>query len=142
MKYLLDTDHISILQRRAGPEFAALSGRIAKQSPADLAFSLVSFHEQVVGAHTYINRARSTSDVARGYALLEEILQAFAVAVVLPFDAAAGAVFDGLIAQRIRIATMDLRIAAIALSRNMVLLTRNVRDFALVPGLVTEDWTV
>ena len=26
MKYLLDTDHISILQRRSGPEFAVLSG--------------------------------------------------------------------------------------------------------------------
>jgi tRNA(fMet)-specific endonuclease VapC len=36
---------------------------------------------------------------------------------------------------------MDLRIAAIAISHNLVLLTRNIRDFSKIPELVTEDWT-
>ena len=44
--------------------------------------------------------------------------------------------------QGVRISTMDLRIAAIAISRNLVLLTRNVSDFSKVPGLIIEDWTV
>ncbi|MHC5855018.1 type II toxin-antitoxin system VapC family toxin [uncultured Nostoc sp.] len=44
--------------------------------------------------------------------------------------------------QRVRVSTMDLRIAAIAISRNLVLLTRNVSDFNKVSGLVMEDWTV
>lgn len=60
----------------------------------------------------------------------------------MAFDAPAAAVFDGLRAQRVRIATMDLRIASIALSRGLILLTRNVSDFSKVPGLVTENWTV
>src|SRR5207248_2604959 len=142
VKYLLDTDHISFLQRRSGPEYAALSARIAQNSPVDFAFSVVSFHEQVLGTHTVVIRARTTADVVRGYTLLLEILQGFQASPVLSFDAGAAAVFDGLRAQRVRIATMDLRIAAIALSRGLTLLTRNVADFSQVPGLLTENWTV
>jgi tRNA(fMet)-specific endonuclease VapC len=139
---LLDTDHISFLQRRSGRKYAALAPRIAARLPGDFAFSVVSFHEQVLGAHTFISHARTTSDAVRGYTLLLEILQGFHVAPVLPFDAAAASVFEGLRAQRVRIATMDLRIAAIALSRGLVLLTRNIGDFSRVPGLIVQDWTV
>jgi tRNA(fMet)-specific endonuclease VapC len=67
---------------------------------------------------------------------------AFAAGLVLRFDNHASAVFNGLKAQRLRIATMDLRIASIALSQGLTLLTRNSRDFSKVPGLVIEDWTV
>jgi tRNA(fMet)-specific endonuclease VapC len=142
VKYLLDTDHISFLQRRSGPEYAAMAARLALHPPADFAFSVVSFHEQVLGAHTFITRARTAAEVTRGYTLLLEILQGFMAAPVLPFDAAAAAAFDGLRAQRIRVATMDLRVAAIALSRGLIVLTRNGVDFSRVTGLVTEDWTV
>ena len=56
MKYLLDTDHISFLQTRRGPEYAALIARIAHYWPADFAFSIVSFHEQILGGHALVNR--------------------------------------------------------------------------------------
>lgn len=142
MKYLLDTDHISFLQRRSGSEFSRLTARMAQHPIADFALSVVSFHEQVLGAHNFINRARTNTDIIRGYALLFETLQGFATAPVLLFDAGAIAVFDELRGQLVRVSTMDLRIAAIVVSRNLVLLTRNVSDFSKVPGLVTEDWTV
>ncbi len=142
MKYLLDTDHISVLQRGTGSEFAILWARIRRESRADLGFSIVSFHEQVLGCHAYINRARTADDLARGYDMLARALRQFAAAPVVTFDALAGAVFDGLGTRRLRVDAMDLRIASIALSRGLVLLTRNSTDFARVPGLVIEDWTI
>jgi len=42
---------------------------------------------------------------------------------------------------RLRIGTMDLRIAAITLAYGATLVTRNVQDFQRIPGLVIEDWT-
>jgi tRNA(fMet)-specific endonuclease VapC len=123
VRYLLDTDHISFLQLGSGREYAALSVRMSRYSSADFAVSLVSFHEQVLGGHAYINRARTTRDVVRGYAVLGQVLQGYLTAAVLPFDAAAGATFDGLISRRVRVGTMDLRIASIALSRGLTVLT-------------------
>lgn len=79
MKYLFDTDHVSILQRRSGLGYAALAARVASHPAADLAFSIVSFHEQVLGANSLINRSRTTADTIRGYELLVEILHGFRV---------------------------------------------------------------
>lgn len=142
MKYLLDTDHISFLQRRSSLEFSRLTFRMAQHPSSDFALSVISFHEQVIGAHSFINRAQTNTDMARGYALLLETLNGFANAPVLPFDSRAIAIFDELRRQKVRVATMDLRIASIAMSNNLVLLTRNAGDFSKVSGLMIEDWTV
>lgn len=142
MKYLLDTDHISVLQRRSGSEFGVLWARISREPRADLGFSIVSFHEQVMGCHKYINQARKIDGVVRGYDMLARALRQFAAAPVVTFDAGAAVVFDALGRRRLRVNAMDLRIASIAISRSLVLLTRNVADFARVPGLIIEDWTL
>ena len=142
MKYLLDTDHISILQRQSVTEYTMLIAQISKHSLENLAFSIISFHEQVMGCHTYINRARTTGDTVRGYNMLGRVLKNFAVVPVIEFDATAAEVFDSLLARRVRVGTMDLRIASIAPSRNMILVTRNVNEFNKIPGLQVEDWTI
>jgi tRNA(fMet)-specific endonuclease VapC len=142
VKYLLDTDHISIVQRRTSQEHHRLMARIAQRPPGDCVMSVVSFHEQTRGAHNLINRARRAPELARGYAMLDDILGTYRPATVLSFDAGAIAVYFGLRAQKVRVKAMDLRVAAIALSHNLIVLTRNTSDFVRVPGLRVEDWTV
>ena len=141
MRFLLDTDHISLLQRQSGREFDNLTRNIGEQPRSEIALSIVSFHEQVLGCNAYINRSRDPVEIVRGYAMFDRLLRTFSTANVLAFDPTAAATFDGLLAQRVMVATMDLRIASIAISRKLVLVTRNLGDFGKVPGLATEDWT-
>ncbi|MBV9389986.1 MAG: hypothetical protein JOZ78_26485 [Chroococcidiopsidaceae cyanobacterium CP_BM_ER_R8_30] len=51
MRYLLDTDHLSILQRQAGQDYTNLSTRMAGYPLSDFAVSTVTFHEQMLGNH-------------------------------------------------------------------------------------------
>lgn len=60
---------------------------------------------------------------------------------MLPFGSAAADVFEELRQKRIRIGTMDLRIAAITIAKGMTLLSRNLVDFERIPSLAVEDWT-
>ena len=142
MTYLLDTDHISVLQLQAGPAYTTLRNRMAQHPRTDIAMSIVSLHEQVLGCHAYLQRARTTREVVHGYSLMAQVLEHFTIAPVLPFDEPAATMFAALVAQRVRVRTMDLRIAATALARGLVVLTRNASDFGQVPGLQIEDWTV
>jgi tRNA(fMet)-specific endonuclease VapC len=61
---------------------------------------------------------------------------------VLDFTQMAFEQFSALRQQCIRIGSQDLRIAAITLANTAILVTRNTRDFAQVPGLVIQDWSV
>ncbi|KAF3887628.1 MULTISPECIES: type II toxin-antitoxin system VapC family toxin [Nostocales] len=142
MKYLLDTDHLSILQRQVGKDYSNLSTRMTHYPLSDFAVSTVTFHEQTLGSHAYINRARNLDDVVKGYEMMTRLVSDFKVLPLVSFDVGAAATFDRLQSQRIQLAKMDARIAAIALFRGLILLTRNHRDFSKVTGLLTEDWTL
>ena len=140
--FLIDTDHLGILQKNgASPEFGRLRKRLASHPSTAFFVSIVSFHEQCQGWNAYISRARGQSGVVYGYGMFQRLLADFAIAQVVPFDAAAAATFASLRIQKVRVPTMDLRIASAALSRNLTLLSRNVRDFGKVPGLQVQDWT-
>ena len=139
---MLDTDHLGVLQRQSGSEFTTLVRRLRQCDPAKRFVSIVSFHEQVNGWQAYLNRAKTSAAVVHAYAMFLKVLIDFSNLNVLPFDSAAAQMFDGLRSSGVRrVSTMDLRIAAIALSRGFTVLTRNTVDFARVPGLQVDDWT-
>jgi tRNA(fMet)-specific endonuclease VapC len=140
--FLLDTDHLGILQQRATPESGRLRARMDRHPPDAFFVSVVSFHEQVAGWNAYMNAAKDRDGVVRAYRMFEQILVDFAAGRVLSFDPSAADVFDALRAARVRIGTMDLRIAAIALANDKTVLTRNLSDFRKVPALRVEDWTL
>jgi tRNA(fMet)-specific endonuclease VapC len=68
-------------------------------------------------------------------------MRSFKVIPVIEFDNLAATTFEDFKSRKIKLATMDLRIAAIAMSKQLVLLTRNHKNFVKVPGLIIEDWT-
>ena len=59
-----------------------------------------------------------------------------------PWTGKAADILVNLRRRRLRIGTMDLKIAAIVLSHQATLLSRNLVDFSQVPGLSIEDWTL
>jgi tRNA(fMet)-specific endonuclease VapC len=138
---LLDTDHLSVLQWQEQPACARLLARLDRLPPDDIATSIVSFHEQVQGWQAYISRAKKPEQIVLAYAKLETMLRSFLKMNVLPFSDEAQDQFGELRRQCPRLQTMDLRIASIALATGATLLSRNLRDFRRVPGLVVEDWT-
>ena len=140
--YLLDTDHISVVQRQSEPEYQRLMTRLNAHNPSDFYVPIVSFHEQVMGWNAYLNRARTPQSVVRAYDMFQRILADFAAVAVAPFDLRASSAFESLRASKVRVATMDLRIAAIALANDWTLLSRNSVDFGRVPNLRVENWTL
>ncbi len=141
MPFVFDTDHLTILLRQGEPASARLLERLGDVPPDDVATTIVSFQEHVAGWLSYLNGAGGDADVLRAYEELDSILRRFSKMNVLPFDEAALDRFKPIRKQCRRVGTLDLRIAAIALTTDSTLLSRNLRHFRLVPGLRVEDWT-
>jgi tRNA(fMet)-specific endonuclease VapC len=138
--FLLDTDHITLMDR-GGQEGQNILARLAALSADQVTASIISYEEQMRGWLAAINSMRAVDRQIEGYQRLERTLEFYCSMALLPFDAKAAEQFQRLWLTRIRIGTMDLKIAAIALANNRTLLSRNISDFGKVPGLHVEDWS-
>ena len=136
--WILDTDHVSLYQ---GGHPLVIQ-RIDAVVPEEIAVTVVTFEEQMYGRLNRIRQAKSPDQLILAYAKLRATWDYFQTVNLLDFDREAYDCYADLIRQRIRIDTQDLRIAAITLSRNAILVTRNRRDFARVPDLRLDDWTI
>ena len=131
--YLFDTDTLSQVVRRA-PSPGLLS-RLASV-PVDQQFtSAVTVGEMVYGAY----RSQRREYLLRQ---LEERL--WPNIRILPFNLRAAETYGRLRAELEQAGTPlsepDLRIAAIALTHDLTVVTGNVRHFSRIPGLRVETW--
>jgi tRNA(fMet)-specific endonuclease VapC len=116
-----------------------------KVNAENLAVTIVTVEEVIRGWFNVINQGSAPSQADKlvwGYTRLWDTLHDFKNLNILKFDQNASTIYTEFFRQRIRIGTQDLRIAAIVLANNAILVTRNNRDFSQVPGLVQEDWTI
>lgn len=136
---LLDSDHLSILQHPESPQFERLVAAMDRSGDADFATTAVSLEEQMRGWLAAINRAK-IQDQPLYYLRLSGLVEFYSRWQIVQFDDPAAERFAALRKAGIRIGTMDLKIAAIAISHTAMLLSANLRDFNQVPGLRVEDW--
>lgn len=137
--YILDTDHLSVLDR-GGVEAQRLSERLRTTPSTQIVTSIISYQEQMQGWLACIN-ARDVEQQVKAYRGLRQQLANYCKIPVLEFDREAAREFQRLKQLRIKIGTMDLKIASIALANQAIVLTRNARDFDRIAGLSTENWT-
>lgn len=134
--YILDTDHVSLYQQ-AHPQIV---GRVAQQNPNAIAVTVVTVEEQMRGWLSAIRKAEQ-SRLIWAYTGLQKTTEFYRHVQLLAFGEAALEHYNELRKLRLRVGTQDLRIAAIALSANGTVITRNRRDFAQITGLQIADWT-
>jgi tRNA(fMet)-specific endonuclease VapC len=136
--FLLDTDHLTLYQMGHPQVLTNLARHLTDQ----LAISVITVEEQLAGWQRALNQARDDARCEQIYARMALAVESRANWRVLPFTLAAMSRHADLVRQRLNVGSNDLRIAATALEGNAVVVTRNLRDFRRVAGLVCEDWTV
>lgn len=124
IRFLIDSDcAVYAMIDAASP----VNRRIGEYEPGEVAISAISFSEIALG--TQMQRP-----------LPPEVLEAFIEAIpIVPYDEAAAREYAKLPFKRAR---FDRLLAAHALSIGATVVTNNEADFADVPGLVVENWTV
>ena len=130
MRYVLDTNTCIYALKLQG----RVVERMREHGPDEIAITIITLAELWFGAQKSTRRTVVRREV-------DAFLEPFEM---LPFDREAADSYS-----RVRfdleragqpIGERDLLIASIARSRDLTVVTHNLREFARVPGLRTEDW--
>lgn len=136
---LLDTDHLSVLTDLRAASHSGLVRRL-ESAGEPLALPIVAVEEQCRGWLARLNRTRDIHRQVGPYQRLADLISLFAEWDIIPLSEAAADQFAVLRRQKVRVGTQDLKIAAIAIVEDALLLSANLRDFESVPGLRVENW--
>jgi tRNA(fMet)-specific endonuclease VapC len=131
MKYMLDTNICVALIRRKPP---MLIKRITSHQPGDVGVSSITLAELVHGVEKSVQAEQNMSALQQFLLPLE----------LADFDQQAALAYGKIRAQLESegqtIGSMDMLIAAHAISLETILVTNNVKEFHRVKGLKVEDW--
>jgi tRNA(fMet)-specific endonuclease VapC len=136
---LLDTDiftHLTHGQAKVAGRYRAAVG-----AGETVAITMVTRAEVLRGRLERLLKAGTAEEIREAQTWLRRSEEAVAAFAVVEFDGAAESEWERL--RQMKGLTMghcDRMIAAIALSREATLVTRNRKHFARVPGLTIENW--
>ena len=137
VKYLLDTDHLSLFVQND----PMVVGNVAAHRKDTLAISVVTVEEQLLGWLAEVRKTRDRNKQEAVYRRMASCFQDLSGWSVVPYTVPAMQRFDALVKLRINIGRNDMKIAAIALEEGATVATRNAVDFSRVPGLSIVDWS-
>ena len=135
MKYLVDTNVLSEARKRDGNP--AVKAWLTRQTPEDLAISVITVLEIDVGIRRVQRRDPSSAEVLRTW-LDERVLTLFAGR-VLPLDVSCVPQIAPLHVPD-PMPEHDAIIAGTALTHGLVVVTRNTRDFARANVELLNPW--
>jgi tRNA(fMet)-specific endonuclease VapC len=139
-RYILDTDCFSLWQQNH-----PMMVQRVEVNAENLAVTIVTVEEVIRGWFNVIRQASEPSQADKlvlAYTKLWDTLDDFKNLNILKFDQNASTIYTKFHRQIRLIGSQDLRIAAIVLANNAILVTRNHRHFSQVPDLEQEDWTI
>jgi tRNA(fMet)-specific endonuclease VapC len=135
--HVLDTDMLQLFQ----DENPLVAERVHATAPGDLAISVVTVEEQLSGWYTQLRKAKRPERLAWAYRRLAATVRFLNRIQIVDFDESAIRRCEQLKKRKLKVGTMDLRIAATVLEQDAILVTRNAHDFHRVPDLRIEDWS-
>src|SRR5580704_8201657 len=116
---ILDTDVFSLAELPDSPEYIRLRARIAQLDPPQPAVvTVVTYEEQSRGRLASVKIARDARQLVEAYAHLRQHIINYRKIPIIEFDDAAEGLAAMLQHSKLRLGTMDIRIAAIALAHD------------------------
>jgi tRNA(fMet)-specific endonuclease VapC len=138
---VLDTTTLSVLEWADSPAAMRLQEKMAAYRPEELGTTIVNFEEQMRGWMAVLNEPRDkVMKQIEAYRRLKRQLRLYCTVTILDFDERAAVEFQRIKKECRGVGTMDLKLAAIVIANQAVLVSDNLKDFRKVPGLQVENW--
>ncbi len=137
---LLDTNHLTALKYRLHPRSIKLARRLMESGEEHIATTIIAYEEQHRGWMALLARNADAGKQVGAYQELAALARFFGQWRLVDFDEPAARRLESFRQAGIRVGTMDLKMAAIAMQHDALFLTANQRDFSKVSGLRFENW--